>query len=372
MATTETYASEQDTIMATMVGYLQNPANWLDGIPKITDFTEGSVVYTLLSAVSVAVDALGMAIFMARLAAYISTAIDADLDNKVADYGLTRNAATMSTGTFNFTKNSASTNDITISAGSLISTLPSNSNSIVSFVTNMDTVLPAGQTSIGVLATCQTAGSIGNIAANTSLLISSAVPGIDGVNLPTNITNGADIETDDALRARGLAAFVALAHGTAISYQEIVLAIAGITSAIPVSQNRGPGTLDIFITGPNNSIPSSAIIAEAQAAINAGKVATDDVLIQVPTATTINASLSIHIEAGYDPAATEAAVQTAVSNYIYNLGIGGGILGYVYASQLVAVALAIQGVANATTTFADTQIFPQQLPQGGTITVGVI
>jgi uncharacterized phage protein gp47/JayE len=152
----------------------------------------------------------------------------------------------------------------------------------------------------------------------------------------------------------------------------MVLAISGIASAVVDPQNRGPGTVDIFITGPNNSIPSDAIIAEAQAVINAGKVATDDVEIQVPTLTTISATLSIHIEAGYDTAATKTAVITAVSNYIDNLGMGGGILGYAYASQFVAVALAIVGVANATTTFTDTQILPQQLPQAGTITVGVV
>lgn len=270
--------------MAYMVGYLQNTVNWTDGIPKITDFTEGSVVYTLLSAISVGIDALGMAIFMAQLAAYISTAIDTDLDNKVADYGLTRKAASASTGSFTFTKNNVSASNVTIPAGTLISTVPSNSSTIVSFTVDADTVLVAGQTSVLVSATCQTAGSTGNLSASTPLLISSSVAGIDGVSLATNITNGADIETDDALRARGLAAFTALAHGTAVSYQEIVLAISGITSAVVIAQNRGPGTVDIFITGPSNSIPSAAIIAEAQTAINSQKVATDDVLIQVPTA----------------------------------------------------------------------------------------
>lgn len=367
-----TYTSQQDTIMSYMVGYLQNTVNWKDGIPKITDFTEGSVVYTLLSAVSVGVDALGMAIFMARLAAYISTAIDTDLDNKVADYGLTRDVATAATGIFNFTKNAASVSDITIPSGSLISTLPSGSSSIVSFSVDADTVLLAGNTSVAVNCTCTATGTSGNIAANTALLISSAIAGIDGVNIQTNITNGSAAETDDALRARGLAAFTALAHGTVASYKEIVLAISGISSATVVAQNRGPGTVDIFVTGPNNSIPSSAIIAAAQAAIDAAKVATDDVRIQTPTTLMVSATVNISIESGYELASLETAVQTALETYINGLGMGGGLLGYVYPSQLVAAAIAVAGVADASTTFTKLAISSEQIPTAGTITVGAI
>ena len=358
--------------MAAMQGYLQNPSNWPDGVPKGTDFTPGSIVYTLLSAVSVAADVLNMRIFMARLAAYISTAVGTDLDNKVADFGLTRNAATPATGTFTFTRNTAATVAIDIPAGSLISTLPTATVNAVTYATNADATMAIGTTTVLVAATEQTTGSSGNIASGTQLMIASAVPGIDTVTLSTSITDGADTETDAALRARGLAAFQALAHGTVASYKEIVMSVAGVSGAVVVPQDRGPGTVDIYIMGPNNSIPSTNVQAEAQIAINAAKVATDDVEVLLPSTTTVTATLSVHIAPGYDPASTETAVQTAVGTYINGLGVGGGTGQYIYASQLVAAALSVSGVLNATTTFTDTAVLPEQMPVAGTVTVNAI
>jgi uncharacterized phage protein gp47/JayE len=195
------------------------------------------------------------------------------------------------------------------------------------------------------------------------------VPGIDTVTLVSNISSGADTETDSALRARALLAFPALAHGTTASYQAIAESIPGVASAVVVPQNRGPGTVDIFIEGPDNSVPSSDLIAEVQTAMNAQVIATDNVLVQAPIQVTINATLSVHLTTGVNVAATLTAVQTAVTNYISGLGVGAGSIGYVYASQLVATALGVSGVVNATSTFTDTAILSQQLPVAGTITV---
>jgi uncharacterized phage protein gp47/JayE len=367
--TTSTYTSQQSTILQNMIAYMQNTANWPDGVPKVTDFSVGSVTYTLLSAVAVAIDTNGYAIFMARQAAYISTAVGPDLDNKAADYGITRKPALAASGTFNFTKNTASVSPTDIPAGTLISTIPDSSGNVVTYVTTADATLPAGQTSVTVSATCQTTGTTGNLAANTPLLISSPVVGIDGVQVTQNITNGVNVESDDQLRQRTLNAFAALAIGTLAWYQQTALSVTGIQSATVVPQNRGPGTVDIFIVGENNTIPSSTLQSQVQTALNNGRPCTDDAKEQTPTALTINAPVQIHLLSGYDPTITSAAVQTAITNYINNLGCGANTLGYVYASQLIAVAMSITGVANATTTFTDTAVGQYQLPQAGAITV---
>ncbi len=370
--TTTTYTSQQSAIMASMVSYLQNAGNWPNGIPLLTDFTPGSVVYTLLASVSVAVDALGLSIYMTRLAAYISTATGADLDAKVGDFGLTRNVAVAASGTFTFTKNTPAVVNTVVPSGSLISTIATASESAVVFVTDDDMTLLIGNTSVDVPATAQVTGSGSNIAAGGQLLIASMVPGVDGVTLALAIENGADEETDDALRARGLAAFVALAHGTVESYRQIVLAVAGIGSAIVVPQDRGPGTVDIFVMGPENSVPSPTVLAEAQAAIDAQKVATDDVRVLLPTTVVISATINVHLAGGYDPTVVALTVRNAITAYIEGLGVSGGAPGHVYSSQLVATALSVAGVLNATTTFVDTLILSQQLPVAGVVTVDII
>lgn len=366
-----TYTSQQQTIYQSMVTYLQNTANWPDGIPKVTDFTPGSVIYTLLNAVATAVDTNGMAIFLAKQAAYISTATGTDLDNKAADYGITRKPAVAASAPFNLTKIVPSTGPTDIPAGSMISTLPDSIGNVVSFTTGVDATLPAGQTSVSATAICQTAGALGNLAANTPLVISSALPGIDGVQLTTNITNGADIESDTSLRTRTLAAFASLARGTVAWYQETALSVAGVQSATVVPQNRGPGTVDVFIVGPNNTIPSTSLQAQVQTAIDAGRPITDDGKEQTPTALIINATIQIHLLAN-DSGATVAAVQTAITNYINALGAGAGQLKLVYGQQLCSIAMQNSNVPNATTTFTDTPVSSYQLPQAGTITVTTI
>jgi uncharacterized phage protein gp47/JayE len=370
------YVSQQSTILASMITFLQTPTNWPpDNVPKITDFTPGSIVYTLLASVSTAVDMVSYAVWVAQQAAYLSTAVGTDLDYKAGDYGIPRKPALAATGTFTFGKNASAYTATDIPAGTLISTVPGSGGDVITFSTTQDCSLPAGQTSVGDIAACQIAGSSGNVAADTQLLISSAVPGIDTVVLTVSIVNGIDAESDDALRARALASFMALATGTIGWYQQTVLDVVGVSSAIPVPQNRGAGTVDVFFVGPGNTIPSSQLQSAVQAAINAGRPCTDDALEQVPTILTINATLTIHVLARYDPVATKAAVQAAVASYINNLGVGAQPMGYVYGFQLCQAAASVPGVVNVNATtpiFTDTAVTSSQLPQAGTITVNTV
>ena len=366
------YVSQQETILQSLAAYVQNPDNWPDGIPRLTDLNPGSIIYTLLAADAVGDDALGLQIFMTRNAAYLTTATGADLDNKVADLGLTRKDAVPATGSFTFRKNNPATATTIIPSGSMITTVPTPSQAAVVFITDHDVTLAIGQTSVVVPATCQTAGSAGNIAAGTQLLISSAVPGLDTVTLETGIFDGADQETDEDLRARGLAAFPALARGTVISYQEIALSVDGIGEAIVVPRNRGPGTLDIFVMGPDNSIPSDATLALVRAAVELEKVATDDVEVLLPTQLTVPVTVNVHLSGGVDVAATVLGVQDAITAYIEGLGISGGPAGHIYNSHIVAAALTVDGVYNATSSFADQAVAPQEMPVTGVVTVHVI
>ncbi|MHB1651676.1 MAG: baseplate J/gp47 family protein [Desulfitobacteriaceae bacterium] len=347
---------------------MQNTANWPSGVPKVTDFTPGSVTYTLLAAIAVGIDTNAYAIYLARQAAYIKTALGTDLDNKAADYGIIRKAAVAANGAFSFTKLTVSAGSITIPAGSLITTVPDATGLVVSFTTDAVATLPPGQTSVNVNVTCQTAGTMGNLAANTTLLIGSAIPGIDGVKITTGLTNGVAVESDDLLRTRALAAFASLARGTLAWYQQTALAVTGIQSATVAPQNRGAGTVDVFIVGTGNTIPSAALQASVQVALDAGRPVTDDAKEQTPTAAPINASVHL-VAPGMDATVVTTAAQTAIQNYINNLGVGAGKIGWVYTAQIINAALGINGVVNATTTFADLQVSIYQLPQAGTITV---
>jgi uncharacterized phage protein gp47/JayE len=352
-------------ILNAMIFYLQTIGS------KLTDFTPTSIIGQILSAVASVIDEIYFAIGNAQNQAYITSATGSGLDAKGADLGITRKQATPANWNFTFVRNVVSAQQITIPQGTVITTIPVPGQAPITFATDSTTYLTTGTLSVNMTATCQTAGSIGNIAPNTLLVIGSSVPGIDGVQLTSlaNGTYGSDTEIDDSYRQRLLAALSSKAQGTLAWYQQTVLSIPGIQTAKVVPQNRGAGTVDIFIVGTNNSLPSAALITQVQSVIDAGRIITDDAKVFAPTPITVNRTINVKLASGYDPTATSNLVQTAITNFINNLGIGGGTIGTLYESQLIAVALGVSGVINATSTDADVTFSSFQLPQSGTITV---
>ncbi|NRD80277.1 baseplate J/gp47 family protein [Bacillus sp. BRMEA1] len=356
------------TIIANMVTYLQTAGS------KLSDFTATSILGQILSAIASAIDEIYTAITSAQQQAYVQTATDTSLDAKGADFGVTRKQATPAQWYFTFSRNVVSNQQQPIPAGTIITTIPSLGQDPITFATDADSFLGAGTLTVTVSATCQTAGSVGNIAINTPLLIGSGVPGIDGVQLLslTNGTYGADTETDDAYRSRILAALASKAQGTVSWYQQTALTVTGVQSAKIVPQGRGSGTIDIYVVASGNAMPSQSLISSVQAAIDAGRIITDDAKVFSPTQVTVNRTINIHLASGYDPTVVTGLVQTAVSNYINSLGIGGGSLGELYESQVIKAALSVNGVVNATSADTDVSFSAYQLPQAGTITVTVV
>jgi uncharacterized phage protein gp47/JayE len=355
-------------ILMGMILFFQNAGS------KLSDFTPTSILGQILSAIASVIDEIYFSIQNAQNQAYVTTATDVGLDNKGADLSVPRKQATAAQWYFTFGKNQASYQQISIPAGTVVTTLPQAGVDSVTFTTDVNTSLPIGTQTVVVSATCQTVGSVGNISANTPLLIGSAVPGIDTVQLTslTNGTYGTDIESDDAYRARLLAAPASKAQGTIPWYQGTALGVTGVSSVKVVPQSRGAGTVDLYIVGTNNAIPSTALISQVQTAIDNGRIITDDAKVFAPTTYTVDEIINIKVAAEYDLNQTATNVQTAITNYINGLGIGGGTIGALYQAKVNAVALGVVGVINIlppATPQSDITFTAYQLPQAGTITV---
>lgn len=350
-----------------MITYLQNLGS------KITDFTSTSVVYQIFCAIASVIDQLSFSITTAQNQATVTTATGSGLDNKGADLGVPRKQATAAVWNFTFHKNVSSANTYTIPAGTVITTISAAGQSPITFATNTTVTLAAGTLLVQVLATCQQVGSTGNIAAATQLLIGSGVPGIDGVSLDslTGGTYGADVESDDDYRARLLAAPASKAQGTIAWYLSTAESVTGVQSATVNPDGRGAGTVDVYIVGTGNAIPSSSLISSVQATIDAGRIITDDAKVFAPTATTITETITVKVASTYTPSNVATAVQTALVNYINNLGIGGGSAGVLYQSQLIAQALAVPGVLNAITAATDVTFTTFQLPQASNASITI-
>ena len=340
------YQSQFSTFQQTEQAYVQQNAPPGQPVPT---FDKGSMGDILTGAHAAVADMLGADIYQAQQAAYLTTATGADLDNKAADYGVARLQAVAATSNaFAFTKNVAATTNITIPGGASILTPPSFGATQVEYQTTQDLTLAVGQTSVAATAVCLTSGSVGNLAANTQMVLGSSVPGIDGVTLTANITSGVDEETDDALRARALEAIQSLAIGTRSWYVAQAKSVSGVSSASVQGGYGGLNGVAVYVVGPANVPCPSTVMTQVQAMLSASAPLTDNPQVLAPTVLAVTPSLSITLLAGVDEATAVANVQAAVQAYVNGIGLGApNTAGYIYPSAIVTTALAQAGVADA-------------------------
>jgi uncharacterized phage protein gp47/JayE len=155
-------------------------------------------------------------------------------------------------------------------------------NDGVGFHTTADGTVAAGTVAVPIL--CDVAGAIGNSAGGLAMTLASGVVGIAATGTAVGaVTGGADMETDDSLRSRMLAAYSAPPQGgAATDYVEWALAVPGVTRCWVKAGGMGPGTvivyfmLDLSEAGHNGFPQGTNGVATAE---TRGAAATGDQLI---------------------------------------------------------------------------------------------
>lgn len=103
-----------------------------------------------------------------------------------------------------------------------------------------------GTASVPIVAT--EAGAAGNAAAGATMALSAAVAGVQSSAVAGVLTGGADVETDDALRSRMLAAYQVTAQGGAADdYVTWALEVPGVTRAWCSRNGAGVGTVIVYV-----------------------------------------------------------------------------------------------------------------------------
>ncbi|WP_088187536.1 baseplate J/gp47 family protein [Desulfosporosinus sp. FKA] len=347
---------------------------------KLSDYTSASAIGNILAATASVADELNTSISVAQQQAYLATATGTDLDNKAADYGIYRKQATNARWTFVATRQTAATQQYTIPAGALITTVPSAGSSPITFTVDQLTYFPIGGTSVSIPVTCTGAGTIGNISTGMALLWGSSVPGVDGVQFADSSTGtkGIDQETDDELRARAMAAFKGLAIGTDTWYIQQAKTIQGITSASVESNYISPNGIAVYIAGEGNTLPTPEQITAVQTLLDGSRPQLDKPTALAPNVLTVDIAFNITVIAGNDQATAKANAENAAAALINALGLGAqSNNNYMYPSQIVKAATAITGIADAGSVtlnggIASIPVNLSQLPQAGAVTATVI
>jgi len=243
---------------------------------------------------------------------------DADyLERHAQIWGVTRRAADYAQGSVIF-------------AGSDGSVIPSGTvlrrSDEVEYTTDEDGTISSGTATVPVTAVL--AGASGNSDSGVSLSLLAPIAGISGsatVGLD-GLTNGIESEDDEALRERLIARIQQPPQGGAASdYEQWATSISGVDRAFVFPLYFGPGTVAIFIVGPDplDPIPNAAKVAEVQEYIDELRPVTATPQVFAPNAFTVNFTIQL------DP--NTAAVRSAVTAEIQSLfqreaEVGGTIL----------------------------------------------
>ena len=332
---------------------VQNIAAGVQGrASALINFAIGSTLRAVAEGFAGVVLWLQTMILQVLLTTRLATSTGTDIDSFVADFGLTRLGAQAASGRVTYSRLTASTSTPFIPVGATINT----GDGTQTFVVTIDTTnaaysatlggytMPSMSTSLIAPVVASVAGSGGNIAANA---LSTSTTPITGVDLVTNVaafTNGADAETDPALRARFVAFILGMARGDAygLAYAVKSLAVNVEYSLVENYSYAGiyaPGTYYVVCDDGSGS-PSAAFVAAVTSAVQSvrplGAMASVFATVAVP----VNASMILTTASGYDHPTVVAQVAAAIATNIGAIGQGGGL----QYGELYAWALAVAGV----------------------------
>jgi uncharacterized phage protein gp47/JayE len=287
----------------------------------------------------------------------VDTAETVFLDRYAGIWGVLRVPAAFATGSVTVT----GTSGVVVPAGVQLQRSDG-----VAYTTTADATVTGGTVDVPVAALV--AGLVGNADAGTRMTFTAPVSGVNsgGVVASGGLTQGADRETDEALRGRVLDRIQQPPMGGARSdYEAWALQVAGVTRAWVYPLENGPGTVVVRFVRDNDTslIPDSAEVAAVQAYIDDLRPVTANVTVEAPTASPLNMTIQLTP----NTAAVRAAVTAELTDVLQREAAPGGTILLSHLREAISVAA---GEVNnvLTTPTADVTHAAGEMPVLGTIT----
>ncbi len=241
-------------------------------------------------------------------------AINDYLDALAALVGVTRIAAKAATTTLAVELSATRETETIVPAGTRVS-----AGGDLHFSTDEALIIPAGETSGTVGATCATTGTAGNDFQPGE--ISTIVDPVAFVTSMVNTTKsegGSELETDDALRQRVFEAPESFScAGPAGAYAFFAKSINSSIVDVAVSSPE-PGVVQVVPLLTGGGIPGEELLEEVGAALSADDVRplTDNVLVTAPEVVSYDITATYYIDESMDAATVQSAVNNAVTNFV--------------------------------------------------------
>lgn len=235
--------------------------------------------------------------------------------------------------------------------------------------------IPAGTATASITVQAVTAGSGGNVAANTISQIIGSLPNVDYVNNASAFTNGVAAESDSAVKLRFQNWQETRASGTYAAVEYAISTVSdNLTYQIAQNVNGGlvytPGSFAVFVDDGSGATPSGTLSTVYNAISGVRPIGTTAYVLAA-SKLTANISMALTVSAGGTLAAAEAAVSTAISTYIGSLGVG-DMLSYTKLAQVAFDAYSFTtNITGLLLNSGTSDLVPtsQQVVRAGTITV---
>ncbi|MEG1562160.1 MAG: baseplate J/gp47 family protein [Bacteroides sp.] len=242
------------------------------------------------------------------------------LDIHANEVGLPRKAANAASGYVAITGISGTR----IPKGFVFAVPATGGAAAIEYQVSMDTDIDSKGTA-SVLVKAVVAGTSGNVAADTIVIMATPMTGITGITNPNPITGGTEEESDDDLwqriddaNANAGESFV----GNDSDYKRWAEEVHGVGTALTISEWNGPGTVKVILLDSNGEAANPTIIAEVYNHI----VSPDDrskrkapigatVTVDKPNELTINYAFSLTLEYGHDVSTVVTAFKATMLKY---------------------------------------------------------
>ena len=227
------------------------------------------------------------------------------LDDKCAEYGITRKQETNATGEVVF----EGTNGTVVSNGTILF------YNDLYFVVLNDADITGGQATL--IVESLEAGSKYNLEKNTELTMQDKIDGVNRVYVKSGLANGSNAETDEELRDRFFETIKkSYTSGNVAHYEAWTLEVDGTGACKVYPLKNGNGTVEVVITNTDMLGASSELIEKVKANIEEKRPIGASVTVVSATEKAINISATIRLSRGYSSEEVESLFKDKLTQYL--------------------------------------------------------
>ena len=354
----------------------------LSFVPDDRDKRQGSVIYDALAPFCQVLAAGAIQLRQFYTQTYAVTATGEDLDNRVAEQGITRFAATRAVRKITVADEGG--NPVVLPLGARFSTV--SSTSPVNYTITSQYVEDGVAVPGSYEATCEELGVVGNEYSGNLINI-TFVQGLASATMTSILIPARNQETDDELRERYFDTLNQKAFGGNIAdYREKVMELEGVGAVQIYPVWNGGGTVKLSIVDPTYGPCSPEFIASVQNEIDPENAAGEQgsglgiapighkVTVVTPDEVTIDVTANVVLGTNYTKGQVETPIKEALARYIQSLrqswADATDLNEYscdIFVSRMSAAIVNVPGVSNVTGVTLNGQAQDIELTENGQI-----